>query len=69
MQQQDEKPTCASSKGHFWQSTSSPLIFRCSRTGCRAMRHCINGVWHETYPTTTKPTIVPGVQQTELWTV
>lgn len=61
-----KKPTCES-KGHVWQGTTSPLIFRCGRTGCKAMQHCINGVWHETQPHQPMQPIAPAAQQMDMW--
>lgn len=64
---QSTKKTACDTKGHWWQSTLSPLIFRCGRTGCKATQHCINGVWHETQPNAPKPTGATVAQQADLW--
>ena len=64
---QQRKKSACESKGHFWQPTSSPLVFRCGRSGCKAMQHCINGVWQETQPAQHKPAPVPTEHQMDLW--
>lgn len=66
MTQPIKKTTCEK-KGHAWQSTTSPLIRRCFRTGCGAMEHCINGVWQESHPRPVKPVTTPVAQQADLW--
>lgn len=49
----------------LWVPTASPLIERCGRAGCKAMRHCVNGVWSETPAPKAKP--APSLAQPGLW--
>jgi hypothetical protein len=51
---------------HMWTSTASPLVQRCARAGCRAMRQSVRGVWIE--PTVPQPKEQKAiVQATPLW--
>ena len=60
------KKTTCESKGHFWQSTS-PLIQRCGRTGCKATQHFLNGVWVESQSHQPVQPAVPVAQQMDMW--
>ncbi len=66
MDQHTKKTTCES-KGHMWQSTTSPFFRHCGRTGCKATMHYINGAWRETVPGSSKPASALVTQQAELW--
>lgn len=65
---QDTKYSTCTSKGHWWVSTASPLVFRCSRTGCGAMQYCIHGIWQETSPQKPKLGVLSGLVQFDLFT-
>jgi hypothetical protein len=53
--------------GHWWCATASPLVERCGRAGCKAMRQYVNGVWVEPQPR--KPQVpTPVAEQAQLWT-
>lgn len=52
--------------GHVWVTTSSPLIERCGRAGCRAMRQWRNGAWSEPETGKQKPARSEA-QQPGLW--
>jgi len=64
---QPQETTCTSQKGHWWQATTSPFVRRCFRTGCKAMQHCLNGVWYESLPSPQKPSATLIAEQTTLW--
>lgn len=51
---------------HMWTSTASPLVQRCARASCRAMRQYVRGVWIEptARPSTEKKAIAID---TPLW--
>jgi len=51
---------------HVWVSTASPLIERCGRAGCKAMRQCVKGTWTEPQAATPKP-VATTVNQPGLW--
>ena len=63
-----EKKTLCDSRGHIWVPTASPLIDRCCRSGCHAMRQYKNSQWVEAQSDQPKTPLALAAQQTELWT-
>lgn len=51
---------------HAWLPTASPLIERCSRPSCRAIRQWRNSAWIEVEPVRQKRTTIV-TQQPSLW--
>jgi hypothetical protein len=51
--------------GHVWLPTASPLIERCGRAGCKAMRQFRAGAW--TIPEALTARATPTAKQPDLW--